>query len=142
MKVRAWNRSPKHINAVEIVTDLGELFSQSDHISINLKTTLETKSLIKREHLFSMNGGYIVNQADRQLISFDDLAAAIKAGHVGGYSESLDKTVDRKLSRVKEVIPFPAQAWFTDHSLQKLRETWVKNIEQAIYGSYPNLIID
>lgn len=140
MNVLAWNRSPKKQDGVEMVEDLGELFSKSDHISINLKTTEETKKLITKEHFLSMNGGYIINQADHKLVNFDHIVEAIKAGKVAGYSGSQSGLADHELGKMREVISFPAQAWFTDHSLNRLREIWVNNILQAESGKYPNLV--
>ncbi len=140
MKTIAWNRTKKNIAGVQQLDSLPELFEQADHISIHLKTTPETKKLITRDMFFSLRSGCVVNQADSKLINLDDVADAIEAGSISGYSGSLKSMVGHRISDLPQSIGFPPQAWFTDHSLSELRRIWVQNILDAEQGNYPNLV--
>lgn len=140
MNVIAWNRTPKSVTGITMVDSLEDLFTTADHVSIHLKTTPESQQLVTKELLMSMKGGYLINQADRTLVNNDDILAAIEAGKLGGYSASDAAVKDHPLSQRAEVLSFPAQAWFTQHSLQKLREIWVQNVLLAEKGEFPNLV--
>lgn len=140
MKTIAWNRSKKQIKNIKLVNSLQELFSNSDHISIHLKTSPETESLITKKLLMSLRGGVVVNQADTKLVNLDDIADAIGAGKITGYSGNFINAKNHRLANMPEFIDFPAQAWFTDHSLQGLRRIWVENILLAESNKFPNLV--
>jgi D-3-phosphoglycerate dehydrogenase len=69
---------------IELVT-LDELLERADAISIHLPKTPETKGLIDAEALKKTKPGVIiVNAARGGLIVEEDLADAIRSGHVGG----------------------------------------------------------
>ena len=69
---------------VELV-DLETLFEESDFVTLHTIATEETREMINAETIARMKPGVrIVNAARGVLINEDDLAAAIKSGHVAG----------------------------------------------------------
>lgn len=140
MKVIAYNRSPKTIDGVEMV-DLETLFKESDFISIHLKTVPgATEGMITRELLnLCKNECFIENQADSKLINKADLIDALERGSIAGYGATLnDYTAD--LAKYDNAILFPANAWFSDESLENLKRIWLNNIVEFDRGNKINLV--
>ena len=140
MKVIAYNRSTKNINNVDMV-DLETLFKESDFISIHLKTIPGvTEGMITKDLLnLCKETCFIENQADSKLINKDDLINALKNNKIAGYGATLnDYTKDFK--DLDNVILFPANAWFSDESLDNLKNIWMNNILEFDKGNIVNLI--
>ncbi len=139
MKIVAYNRSPKNVKGVEQVS-LEDLFKKSDYISIHLKNTDDTVGLINEKYLsLCKDGVIIINQASGRLIDKDVLLKFIKMGKIAGYSCSSEGIEGHPLADEENVTAFPAQAWFTDHSLNNLKIIWIENILNAMQGKFENL---
>jgi len=66
---------------------LDELFAQSDYISFSTPLTPETKGMIGKDALARMKKGVIlVNTGRGKIIVEEDLAEALRSGHVGAYA--------------------------------------------------------
>src|SRR5207237_4623620 len=71
---------------IELVS-LGELYRQSDYITLHVSLTPETDKLLNKEAFAQMKQGVrIVNCARGELIDEEALKAAIESGKVGGVS--------------------------------------------------------
>ena len=105
--------------AADVAADLGvqlveldELFATADFITLHTIATDETRQMINSETIASMKPGVrIVNAARGVLINEDDLAAAIKSGHVAGaaidvYTEE-PPPADHPLLALSNVIHTP-----------------------------------
>jgi len=104
MRVLAWNRTPKSHAAVEFTT-LDDVLARSHAVSLHLLLTDETRSLLTRDRLASMQrGAILVNTARGALVDEAALVEALRSGHVG--HAALD---------VFDVEPLPA-----DHALATL----------------------
>jgi D-3-phosphoglycerate dehydrogenase / 2-oxoglutarate reductase len=67
------------------MVELDELYARSDIISLHCVATEHTRGMICAETIAKMKPGvYVINAARGAVINDDDLAAAIKSGHVGG----------------------------------------------------------
>jgi glycerate dehydrogenase len=144
MTVVAWNRSPR---ANRSLVPLEELFDRSKVICICLKTVRvgdETNvGIVSDELLSRCNGAIIVNLANQDLVDHGALIGHIRSRRVVGYS--VDRTpalLASPLTDVEEVHMPPTNAWFSDESLNTLREIWVRNVISAIDGSLENVYTD
>lgn len=139
MNVVAYNRTEKDLPSVKMLS-LEDVCSQSDFISINLKNTEETKEIITDDLMQSMKKGVvIVNQASNYLIDTKAMVNHVKAGHIAGYSATSEGIEAEKVRELPQIMLLPAQAWFTDDSLNNLKEIWIDNILQAMEGNIQNL---
>jgi D-3-phosphoglycerate dehydrogenase len=69
---------------VELVT-LEELFARSDFVTIHTPLTAETRRLVDAKALAKMRRGVrLINCARGEIVVEEDLAAAIRSGHVAG----------------------------------------------------------
>lgn len=80
------------------VVSLEELIEQSDFITVHMPLTPKTKGMINKDNIYKMKKGVrLVNCARGGIINEQDLADAVKAGHVAGAaidvfeSEPIDK---------------------------------------------------
>jgi phosphoglycerate dehydrogenase-like enzyme len=140
VNIIAWDRKEKNVPNVTQLT-LEEVLEQSDYLSLHLKTTDETIGLFDAKLLAHVKDGqYIINEADGKLVDNDALLDAIKSGKIGGYAGSNSAVADTPLAKHENVLTFPSQAWFTDHSLNLLRQIWVGNIIATIDGKPVNVM--
>jgi len=96
---------------VELVT-LEDLYKRADFISVHSPLTPETKHMIAAKQFAMMKQGVrIVNCARGGIIKEDDLADAIKSGHVAGAAldvfEVEPPTADNPLVQLPQVICTP-----------------------------------
>ncbi len=140
MNVLAYNRTPKEIEGVELV-DLPTLFKQSDFISLHLKTVPnKTVGMIDKDLLkLCKPNCFIENQADAKLMVLEDLKYALENNLIAGYGATL-KEESQELEQFKNVILHPANAWFSDESLENLKNIWINNIVEFEKGNIVNLI--
>lgn len=80
------------------VVSLDELIEQADFITVHMPLTPKTKGMINKDNIYKMKKGVrLVNCARGGIINEQDLADAVKAGHVAGAaidvfeSEPIDK---------------------------------------------------
>ena len=140
VNIIAWDRKDKNLPNIKQLS-LEDVMKQSDYLSIHLKTTDETKGMFNAKLLsHAKEGQFIINEADGPLVDNEALLNAINSGKISGYACANGAVADTPLSTHKDVITFPPQAWFTDHSLNLLREIWVGNVIAAIDGKYQNLV--
>ncbi len=140
VKIIAWDRKEKNIPNVTQLS-LEEVLRQSDYLSLHLKTADETIGLFDAKLLaHAKEGQYIINEADGKLVDNDALLEALNSGKVGGYAGSNSAVAGTPLAKHQNVIAFPSQAWFTDHSLNLLRQIWVGNIIATIDGKPENVM--
>lgn len=138
VNIIAWDRKEKNLPNVKQLS-LEEVLEQSDFLSIHLKTTDETKGLFNSELLSHAKPGQcIINEADGVIVDNDALLEAIKSGKISGYACANSAVANTSLATNDSVVTFPAQAWFTEHSLNLLRQIWVDNVLSAISGKLQN----
>lgn len=68
------------------VTDLKEMLAQCDIVTINCPLHEKTQGLFDAELISHMKkGSYLINTARGAIVNKDDVAAALKSGHLAGY---------------------------------------------------------
>lgn len=65
--------------------DKETIFREADIISLHVPLTVQTKNMIRREHLLQMKpDAMVINTARGGIINEEDLAAVMTGGHLGG----------------------------------------------------------
>jgi phosphoglycerate dehydrogenase-like enzyme len=145
MNVIAWNRTPKQLPGVKLISSIKELFSLSDVVCLCLKLVESgpspTFKIIGADILKSSKAGLIlVNLGSKDLVDHDAIYDPIKAGKIVGYSVTRgSSTKSLKIEEFDCVHMPPANAWFSDESLAELRRKWAGNIVAAIKGKPENI---
>jgi lactate dehydrogenase-like 2-hydroxyacid dehydrogenase len=71
------------------------------------------------------------------------MVEALQSGKVAGYTvERSAAVLASPLAKQDAVHLPPSNAWFSDESLQILRDTWVANVISAIQGNPQNIYRD
>lgn len=78
----AWRLSKE----IKHATELSEIFSECDYISVHVPSTPDTKGMINAETIATMKDGVrIINLARADLVNNADIKAALESGKVGSY---------------------------------------------------------
>ncbi len=145
-KTFAYNRSKKNIPYVEFV-DLDTLLSTCDIVSIHLPANEETKGFIGADELAKMKQtAILVNCARGPIVDIEALAAALKAGSIGGaavdvfYTEPpLEK--GHPLFDTPNTLLTPHVAYATDEAFVKRANIVVDNIRSFLDGTPKNVVV-
>ncbi|KAF1748016.1 hypothetical protein GCK72_024483 [Caenorhabditis remanei] len=128
----------------ERVSSLDEFMSRSDCISLHCNLGDETRGIISADTLRQCKPGiFIVNTSHAGLINENDLAAALKSGHVKGAaldvhdSVRFDPNCLNPLIGCPNIINTPHSAWMTESACKELRIQAAKEIRKAINGRCP-----
>ena len=74
-----------NLNCLVKVVSLDELIKQSDFITVHMPLTPKTKGMLNKDNIAKMkNGVRLINCARGGIINEQDLADAVKSGHVAG----------------------------------------------------------
>uniref|UniRef100_A0A1I7TJL2 C-terminal-binding protein 1 n=1 Tax=Caenorhabditis tropicalis TaxID=1561998 RepID=A0A1I7TJL2_9PELO len=128
----------------ERVSTIEEFMSRSDCISLHCNIGDETRGIINADTLRQCKPGvFIVNTAHAGLINENDLAAALKTGHVKGVALDVhtnfryDHNCQSPFNNCSNMINTPHSAWMTEASCRDLRIQAAKEIRKAINGRCP-----
>ncbi len=140
MKVIAYNRTPKKMKGVKMVS-LNELFKQADAISLHTTHEPKNEGMIGIKELAKMKKGvFIVNTVDRSLVDEKAMAKALSIGQVDTYVYEAEDLVNTPLAKQENAIGFKGFAWYTKEALENLMEIWVSNIIAAAKGKPQNRV--
>lgn len=135
MKVVCCTRTPAKIPAGSGVVPLEfhEFLAVSDVISLHSPLTAQTENLICGASISKMKEGVIIiNTARGPLVKEDDMAAALKAGHVGWYASDVVCTEPmdsgNPLLGAPRCILTPHIAWATREARTRLMGIAAENI--------------
>ncbi|AAC06898.1 hydroxyacid dehydrogenase [Aquifex aeolicus] len=137
-----------------VYTSLDELLKESDVISLHVPYTKETHHMINEERISLMKDGvYLINTARGKVVDTDALYRAYQRGKFSGlgldvfedeeililkkYTEG--KATDKNLKILElackdNVIITPHIAYYTDKSLERIREETVKVVKAFVKG--------
>jgi D-3-phosphoglycerate dehydrogenase len=88
------------------LTDLDEVVTTSDVISLHVPLTDETRGMINEDSIAKMKAGtYLINVSRGGVVNEGDLAAALASGHLGG--AALDVFEEEPLSEVSPLRSAP-----------------------------------
>lgn len=126
---------------------LRELLAQADVVSLHCPLTDETRNLITARELDSMRpDAILVNTARGGIVNETDLAAALRAGRLGGAAVdvlSVEPPTDGNPlldPDLPNLIVTPHIAWASVGSRQNLVDDLVANIHAFLQGTPRNLV--
>lgn len=145
MKVVFTNRSVKETGIDARQTNLDDLLSTSDFISINCPLTDDNTGFINIEVLKKMKPtAFLVNTGRGLLINEHDLATALNSGIIAGAGLDVLSVEpphkDNPLQKAKNCFITPHIAWATFEARTRLMKIAVGNIKAFISGSPVNLV--
>ena len=137
MKTVAYSRTKKNVDIEQ--TDLDDLLSRADYISLNCPLTEQTKNLICRENIAKMKDGVILlNTARGPLICEQDLKEALVSGKVSYAAMDVVETEpipeDSPLLSAPNVLITPHIAWAAKETRQRLMDIAVENLSAYVHG--------
>ena len=137
-----WDEAFAREHGVAQAELLDDLFAAADVISLHTNLTPETRDLIRAETIAQMKPGVIVlNCARGEIVNTRDMAAALKAGIVGGYgTDVLDEeppSPDHPLLRLENCIVTPHVGSRTSESVERQAVAAVTNLIRAMRGEKP-----
>ena len=124
---------------VKRITDLSEMWSNVDELSINLPLTNETRGMINAEILSQMKPtAVIVNTGRGPIINESDLCDAIENGTILGAGldvfEIEPLPADSRLRSLDRVVLTSHQASYSDRSIPQLMDSCLEEVMQALSG--------
>ena len=95
---------------VTMVSDIDELFTRADAVSIHARLTPETAHLVDARRIALMRpGGILVNAARGGLVDYDAVADAIEAGHLG--AAAFDVFPDEPVNMDERILTLARQGY-------------------------------
>lgn len=119
-----------------------ELLAVADIVSLHAPATKETTGFFNAARLSQMQGhAVIVNAARGPLIVEADLAAALKAGTIGGAALDVFGTeplpADSPLRDAPNLMLSPHAAWYSEAAIGRLQGLVAEDIARALRGEGP-----
>ncbi|MDX1701483.1 MAG: D-2-hydroxyacid dehydrogenase, partial [Melioribacteraceae bacterium] len=126
-------------------TNLDDLLSRSDIISLHCPLLESTKGIINKETISKMKDGvFIINTSRGPLIVEDDLQDALNNGKVAGAAVDVVSAEpiksDNPLLKAKNCIITPHIAWAPKESRTRLMNIAIENLEAFINGNAINIV--
>jgi glycerate dehydrogenase len=126
-------------------TDIPELLSNSDVVTIHAPLTPGTEGLINMNNLKRMKrSAFLINTSRGPVVVDNDLADALNSGIIAGAGLDVlsvePPPYDNPLFRAKNCLITPHIAWATKESRQRLMDIAVKNLEAFLNGETINQI--
>lgn len=144
MNVIAYNRSPREIENVKIVS-FDELLSTSDIVSVHCPLNSESEHMFNKETFAKMKkGALFVNTARGGVMIEQDLFDALESKHLGGALidtlavEPMEE--DCILMNAKNCIITPHIAWAPLETRVRLMNIVVDNIKNFLNGTPTNKV--
>jgi D-3-phosphoglycerate dehydrogenase len=135
MKVIAYDKYVQSSDAATMVS-LDELYAASDYISVHTPLTDETRGMIDAKAIAKMKKtAYLINTCRGPVVKTDDVAAALKAGQLGGFATDVyDKEPPENLSLASapHVVLTPHLGASTEENLLRLGDCIVDRMRK--YG--------
>ena len=124
---------------------LGELFSASDFISLHCPLKPDNQAFVNASLLSRMKpGACLINTARGQLIDERDLADALKRSLIGGAALDVlsvePPPADHPLIGLPNCLVTPHNAWVSFEARQRILNTTLDNVRQALHGHAVNVV--
>jgi len=140
MKVIAYNRTPKKMKGVRMVS-LNELFKQADAISLHTTHEEANNNMIGKKEITKMKKGVIVvNTVDRELVDEKAMAQALKSGKVDSYAYEGEDLINTPLAKLENSIGIKGFGYYTKEALENLYAIWVDNLTSLAKGKPQNRV--
>lgn len=146
MKVIFQNRSQKQdIPASMVQTDMSNVFSRSDFISLNCPLTSDNAAFVNEELIRTMKkNAVLINTGRGGLINERDLANALNSGQIAAACLDVLSTEppapENPLISARNCFITPHTAWATFEARQRLMQVTVDNLKNYLTGTPLNVI--
>jgi len=145
MKVLAFSRTRRLADFSVQWCSLEELFSQADVISLHCPLTPATEKLVNAKSLARVKpGALLLNTGRGGLVDEDDVAAALRAGLLGGYGADVlslePPPLDHPLLNAPRTVITPHLAWASIEARRRLMHELVDNIRAYLDGTPRNVV--
>ncbi|MBP2627837.1 MAG: Glycerate dehydrogenase [Firmicutes bacterium] len=126
-------------------TELDELLTQSDVISLHCPLFESTKGIINKESLAKMKStAMLINTSRGPLVVEEDLAEALNSGKIAGAAVDVVSSEpikgDNPLLTAKNCIITPHISWAPKESRQRLMDIAMDNLKNFIDGTPINVV--
>lgn len=146
MKVIFQNRSIRSDTPAKMIQkNLGEVFAESDFISLNCPLTDENSEFVNTDLLKMMKQtAVLINTGRGALINEQDLADALNSGVIKAACLDVLSTeppkADNPLVSAKNCFITPHMAWATFEARERLLNITIENLKCFISGNYQNVV--
>lgn len=143
MKTVAYSRTKKNVDIEQ--TDLDDLLSRADYISLNCPLTEQTKNLICRENIAKMkDGAVIINTGRGPLVDNNAVCDALDSGKLAAFLADVNfdeppKADDRLIAHEKAVFT-PHIAWASIEARSRLVDAVAENLRSWMKGGKLNRV--
>jgi lactate dehydrogenase-like 2-hydroxyacid dehydrogenase len=140
MNVIAYNRSPKNIPGVKMVS-LDELLKESDAIALHITHTDANQKFFGKDALVKVKSGVIiVNTADEGAIDEAAMAEALKSGRVDMYTSEGTLFENTPMAGMERAIGLNGFGYYTREAIANLFEIFISDIEGLVKGKPQNIV--
>jgi D-3-phosphoglycerate dehydrogenase len=138
---------PSKGGEVELTSDLDEVLTESDYVSVHVPATPETDGLIGERELQLMKPtAYLVNTSRGALVDEDALLQALREGWIAGAGLDVlrDEPAppDHPLLAFDNVIVTPHAAFYSEASIAELQTKAAANVARVLTGSLPETVVN
>ena len=145
MNILVFNRTPREMPEGYRRTNIEEVFSQSDVVSIHCALTDDTRGLVDRKLLSLMKPtAFLINTSRGAVINEQHLADALNSGLIAG--AGLDVMIkeppecDNPLLSAKNCVITPHIAWASRDARQRLVKIVADNLRSYLEGNTVNSV--
>ena len=150
MEAIAWTFHPSPERGVELgvrFVELDELLRRADVVSLHLRLSADTRSLIgRREMKLMKEGALLLNGARGEIVDLDALADALGSEHLGGAALDVFPVEpfveDHPILRCEQVVLTPHAADMTPEGMELLNEGAVDNVISFLQGRARNNVAE
>lgn len=132
MEVIACDKKDKTTDAARM-TNLDDLLSRADFVSLHLPLTDDTRGMIDKARLLKMKqGAYLINTCRGQVVVEADIAEALASGRLAGYATdvySKEPPEGSPLWVAPNVLMTPHLGASTEENLLRLGDSIVRRVE-------------
>ena len=124
-----------------------QLLAESDAVTIHAPLTDETRHMFDRHAFEAMrDGAILVNTARGPIVSEVALVEALRKGKIGCAALDVTETEplppESPLRTFENVVLTPHMAWYSEQSLQTLREWVVEDLKRVARGFEPRSVVN
>jgi lactate dehydrogenase-like 2-hydroxyacid dehydrogenase len=134
--VSYWSRHQKEVPFT--YTELDELVSQSEFLSLNPALTPETEHLLNAQRIASLKpGATVINTCPMDLVDIDALVERLKKADITfifDHADEMSKEDLAKLAPYKNCIAYPPIAYISAEARRNKGEIFIGNIQHALEG--------
>jgi D-3-phosphoglycerate dehydrogenase / 2-oxoglutarate reductase len=146
MRVLAYDSNPAATDAAAasglVGAELHQVVSEADFLSLHLPLTAETRGFIGEAMLRQMKStAFLINTARGGLVDTDALARALREGWIAGAALDVlprePPPGDDRLLDLDNIVLTPHVAFYSEESLQALRQRTARAVVDALAGRAP-----